>query len=283
MRHFATTESIYAGMNILKYQNKNAKTDLPKRTKTANKTHGGKCLVVAGATGMWGAAILCAKAAARIGAGYVYLLTNNKSKFPVLKNPDFLTVKSPQRENFKSVVIGPGFKNHKKLKAIILQLIKTKYPNVVVDAEALKVVAKLKIKIPSTWILTPHEGELGKMLNVSSGIIRANRKKYTAFAQKKWNCIVILKGHKTLVASKNKIYEIQSGNAALAKAGTGDVLAGIIAGLLSQKVTPEAAACLGAYVHGFTADMWIKKNKDELSLMASDIIDDLPVAIKKIR
>ena len=95
-------------------------------------------------------------------------------------------------------------------------------------------------------------------------------------------CIVILKGHKTLIADAHEIREIQSGNPALAKAGTGDVLTGMIAGLLSQGVRPIDAACLAVFIHGFTADIWIKKY-DPLSLIASDLIELLPSTIKKIR
>ncbi|MGZ3691519.1 MAG: ADP-dependent NAD(P)H-hydrate dehydratase, partial [Pseudobdellovibrio sp.] len=118
---------------------------------------------------------------------------------------------------------------------------------------------------------------------VTPEYVKANRLKAVAQARRILGCVVLLKGNETLVASQNKIFKIKSGNVALAKAGTGDVLCGMIAGFLAQGLEAEKAALLAAFVHGLIADNWVKEKRDELSLLASDILNLIPKALYKIR
>ncbi len=272
-------------MKLKLYSKVQASHDIPERKKFDNKTHGGKCLVIAGSEGMWGAAVLCAKAASRSGTGYVYLFDKTNT-FPKWKNPDFLLKeKMDQLANFQSIAIGPGLHNQKFIKKCILKLIQKNCSTVVLDAEALNTIAKMQNlpKLPANWILTPHEGELSRLLDVSSKKIKANRIKYALAAQKKFGCIVLLKGFHTVVANSEEIWEICSGNSSLSKAGTGDVLTGIITGFLSQNVEPLRAACLAAFIHGTIADKWIANGNDHLSLMASDLLSMLPQILRSVR
>lgn len=260
---------------------------LPRRRRTDNKSHGGRCLIISGSEGMFGAAVLSATAAARSGAGYTILMTDLK-KFPICEHPDFLTVELKTKKiknlKFNSVLIGPGLGVSILTFKLLKELMKLKIQNVVVDADALNVCAQNKfLKLPATWVVTPHEAELARLLGVSSEKIKKNRMKFAQTAQKKFGCIVLLKGHQTVVASSHKIQKIKSGNVSLAKAGTGDVLSGMIASLMAQGLKPVDAAALGAYLHGAVADDWVKQKKDHLSLMASDVLDLLPVVINKIR
>lgn len=251
---------------------------LPKRTNTANKTTGGKCLIIAGSEGLWGAAYLCAEAASRMGAGYVYLPANTKS---LTKHPDFLSVKLSQTmslQKYSNIAIGPGVSLSPLHKNLLLHIEKTFEGPVVIDASCLPLIKKLK----SHWLITPHEGELAKLLNVTSDKIRKNRIHAVKQAQENFGGIIILKGHHTLIATTSVIYEIQTGNKALAKAGTGDVLTGMIAGLLSQGIKPVDAAILACGVHGYIADQWVKNN-DYLSLMASDILKEISRALFALR
>lgn len=264
-----------------------AKKLLPKRLRKDNKTKGGKALIIAGSSGMEGAAILSATSAARSGAGYVYLWSDSK-KLLATKNPDFLCLFSFNKfsaQSFSAIGVGPGLKNRAALKKWIFRLKKNHCKNVVLDAEAINFLSELKRdqKLPPSWILTPHEGELAKLLNVSSVTIRKQRTKYILLAQKKYGCIILLKGHQTLIANAKCMKKILVGNAALSKAGTGDVLTGIIVGFLSQGTSPFEAACLGAYVHGFMSDQWLKDGNDILSLMASDLIQLLPKTLSNLR
>ncbi|MNL49147.1 Bifunctional NAD(P)H-hydrate repair enzyme Nnr [compost metagenome] len=101
-------------------------------------------------------------------------------------------------------------------------------------------------------------------------------------AQKKYQARIVLKGPGTLIVSRNRCYQNTSGNTALAKAGTGDVLAGIITAFRAQGLMPLRAACLGVYVHGLCAEIWVSDGNDSLGMMASDLIEILPRALKRI-
>lgn len=237
-------------------------------------------MIIAGSQGLWGAAILCASAAARSGAGYTYLST--EPNFPVGQYPDFLSL--PKKTiKFDAIAIGPGLIDSKLIKKWIKKLILEQHPRVVLDAGALDVLSKMKVQLPNTWILTPHEGELARMLKTTSQKIQNHRAHYLQLAQDRFQCVILLKGHQTLIADSNNIIKIKTGNAALAKAGTGDVLTGMIAALLSQKVPSLDAAASAAYIHGWIADHWLKSGNDQLSLMASDLIKFLPAQLKKFR
>jgi NAD(P)H-hydrate epimerase len=272
---------------IQKFNSKCAAKLLPQRHQQANKTAGGKSLVIGGSQGYWGAAVLCATAAARTGSGYVTLMTDLK-KIPFYKFPDLLTadLSRPKKSLLKqnAIAIGPGLGTGSKTHQLLKLLLKLKFTNVVVDADALSVCAKKNIfPLPETWILTPHEGELARLLEVSARTIRKDRKKYLQMAQKKYSCVILLKGHRSLIANSKKIYEIQTGNNSLAKAGTGDVLTGIITGFLAQGLTPLDAALVGTTVHGKIADDWINQKNDHLSLLASDLLERLPQTIFRLR
>lgn len=264
--------------SIFRITKKDLRKFLPQRADSANKTHGGKCLIVAGSEGMWGACYLSALGAARVGAGYIYLpaTTKNLSDYP-----DFLSYKISEKMNldhFKALAIGPGLTVTTTIKKLFHHLEEQFAKPVIIDAGALALVKKIK----ENWIITPHEGELAKLLDMSSDEIRKDRFKAVKMAQEKFGGIVVLKGHHTLVATKSMIYEIQTGNKALAKAGTGDVLTGMIVGFLAQGLNPIDAAVLACGVHGYVADRWVK-DKDYLSLMASDLIDEIPRALFTLR
>ena len=267
------------------YTLKQAQRDLPSRRKKDNKTRGRKCLMIAGSTGMWGAAVLAATAAARAGAGYTYIY-DIENKFCSVKHPDFLISSTEKNfDQFTSICLGPGVRDIHFLHHCILQLIRIDHKIVILDAGALDALSLLKksIRLPHSWILTPHEGEMGRLLEMSGEEVRKNRKKSILKLQKKFGCNVILKGSHTLIADGHSLFQIQSGNSSLAKAGTGDVLAGIITGFLSQGLTPLHAACLGVFVHGAAADQWIEDGNDQLSLLASDLNKRLPKTLAKIR
>lgn len=257
---------------------KDLKALIPLRTKTSNKSHGGKCLVIAGSRGLWGASYLCSKAALRVGAGYVYLSSETKD---LSQHPDFLSARistSMKLDVFSTILIGPGLKPTLKNKKLFHHIERNFEKPVVIDAGALPLITKLK----PNWIITPHEGELSKLLNMPADEIRKDRVKAIKIAQNKFGGIIILKGNNTLIAHSSKIYKVMTGNKALAKAGTGDVLAGMISGFLSQGVKPIDAAILACGLHGHLADLWIK-NKDYLSLMASDLIEMIPNALFTLR
>ena len=270
-----------------KFSRGDARKFIPQRKEAANKTAGGKCLIIAGSEGMFGAAVLCATAAARVGSGYVTLMTDAK-KFSSCKSPDFLVADARTRKikdlEFSAVAIGPGLGQTRQALKLLKELLKMQPAKAVIDADALNLYAThFTGPLPASWIATPHEGELARLMGLSVAAIRKNRTTAVKKAQKKLGCVLLLKGSKTLVATSRHISEVQSGNKALAKAGTGDVLTGMIAGLLAQGCAPEQAACLGAFLHGYIADEWIKEKNDYLSLMAGDLLQRIPQALTKLR
>ncbi len=265
-----------------------AQRDLPGREAQDNKFRGGKLLVVAGSAGMRGAGILTATAAARSGAGYVYLYTSRKDLSP-MRHPDFLECRSLQdlsKIAFSAAALGPGLSDLTQTQKWLRKLIQQGLAKVVLDAHALRVLAEGSQKgssLPPTWILTPHEGEMAKLLKTTSTWVRLNRLQSIIEAQKRWKCVVLLKGHGTLVTDGRSVYKIKSGNPALAKAGTGDVLTGMIAAFLSQGLAPLKAAALGAFIHGKIADDWIASGEDILSLMAHDIVHRISPTLRSLR
>lgn len=251
---------------------------LPQRTQFAHKQDSGKCLIIAGSEGLWGASFLCGLAAYRVGAGYVYL--NEKTKDLNLY-PDFVSVKISadlKLDAFSAIAIGPGLTATSEVKKLFQHLTKDFKNPMVLDAGILPLIKRNR----DNWIITPHEGELAQLLKTTADKIRLDRLAAAKHAQKNYGGIVILKGHHTLIVSPQNIYEIQTGNQALAKAGTGDVLTGMITGFLSQGLKPINACVLACGLHGHLADRWIKE-KDQLSLMASDLIKLLPKTIFSLR
>jgi NAD(P)H-hydrate epimerase len=260
---------------------------LPVRSRSSNKTDSGKVLVVGGGKGLFGAGILAALSATRSGAGYTHLMTD-LSKFSWMKFPDFIVhplLLSELRKHSDSVIaIGPGLgltRNHMKLMAF---LIKNKIPKVVVDADALRMLGKMNFKsLPSTWILTPHEGELASMLNIKSNEVKKNRTHWAGVAQKKFGCIVLLKGADTLIVSDSQIYQVSEGTRALAKAGSGDVLLGMIAGFYAQNGDALKAAMLASFLHGLSSQIWMKEGNDYLGMRPLDLIERIPKAVLLLR
>ena len=155
----------------------------------------------------------------------------------------------------------------------------------VIDADGLNaLVGHLGIlkKIKAKVVLTPHPKEMARLLNVGLDQVQRNRKKVAKQFVLRYDNILVLKGHKTIVASKGRgIYINKTGNPGMATAGSGDVLTGIIAALLAQGLSAFEAAKYGVYIHGLAGDL-AARDKTEICLMASDLIDYLPLAFKKV-
>lgn len=268
----------------------------PKRGADSNKSKFGKAYIVAGSPGKWGAAVLAARSAFRAGAGYVVHASGarNASSFrgevPEAMSIELKNILSEIKKSSKhvAIAIGPGTGFGKDLFNLIVALHKTSNP-VVLDADALtilskaeaKTVARKHLRLPPHWILTPHSGELSRLINWNVEKIEADPVAAAKFARNKWGCTIVLKGFYTVVVSgvSGKVIVVPKGNVALAKAGTGDVLTGLIVGLLAQGIYPLKACLLAVYLHGATADDWVKENS-AASLSASDLVDLLPRSMK---
>ena len=200
-------------------------------------------------------------------------------------SPDRFTVDCNE-----SFVVGPGLGQEDFTGKILSQLLRAGAQNVILDADALNFYAaheKSLGPLPSSWILTPHVGELARLLKISNQEVSRDRIKSAINASQKLGCIVLLKGYRTVVSDGQKTFVILSGNVALAKAGSGDVLSGFIGGLRAQGLPSIWSACLGAYIHGKLADDWVESGRDVISLVPSDLFamlnSVLPKTIRKVR
>lgn len=268
------------------FTRKIARQLLPKRDLTSNKTTFGNVAIAAGHAGFWGAGVLATEAAFRIGAGYVTWASTTPPMEELKNHPEVLTASLEEiarNPKVQAYVVGPGLGVGGETLTLIQKLLKRSEP-VLLDADALTTIAQAKTApLPYNWILTPHAGEMSRLLGVSAEEIERDRFAAVATAQKKYGCVVLLKGHHTLVANRKTCQIITSGNPALAKAGTGDVLSGFIGGLLAQGLSSIKAASLGAYIHGAIADEWVSEGHDVASLVASDLIRRLPEYLRKLR
>lgn len=156
----------------------------------------------------------------------------------------------------------------------------------VVDADALRILAELpewwKL-LPAGSILTPHPGEMAALTGLSVQEIQEKRLELAVHFAKEWKQIVILKGALTIIASQNgKAYISTCANPSLARAGSGDILAGLITGFLAQGVKPLEAAQLGVWVHGNCGDL-ASEDRDPAAILARDLVDQIPVSIGILR
>ena len=262
---------------------------LPQRMKHDNKSTAGKSLIIGGSKGMGGAAILAAKSATCVGSGYTSLFTDLPKSY-YLNMPEFLInpiSKNLNKKNIKNsaVAIGPGLGVSVKTKKHLLRLISFQHESVVVDADALTCLSKIKkkIRLPPTWIYTPHIGELARLLNTTSNKIQSNPLKYAIQAQNKLGGVILLKGANTWIVDKTRIYLNSNGRPSLAKAGTGDVLTGLIVGLRAQGLSAFEAAWLGAFIHGQASQDFHKLGNDDLSLTPLKLIEQISKTLLKIR
>lgn len=265
---------------------------LKQRHKFSHKGNFGHALLIAGSFGKMGASVIAAKACLRSGAGMLTVQTPKKG-IDILQNSipeamvnaddnEQLISGLPQMDKFTAVGIGPGIGTDPLTESAVKNLLNYHLP-MVFDADALNVLANnktwLSFLAPDT-ILTPHIKEFDRLtqkhINDFERLETAKQ-----FAMKN-RCILVLKGAYTqTIMPDGNVFFNSTGNAGLAKGGSGDTLTGIILGLLARGYTPPQAALIGVYVHGSAADSALKKIHIE-SLLATDVIAKLPKAFEKL-
>lgn len=264
------------------------------RDRFAHKGTFGHALLIAGSKGKMGAAILAAKACLRSGAGLLTVHIPQRGEgvfqtnFPEAMlsfdtNVDFFS-SVPELSPYNAIGVGPGMGQHMESGAAIERILQTNSKPMVIDADAINLLATNKSlisRIPERSILTPHPKEFDRIAGESaSGYERLMKAK--AFAVEN-HLIVVLKGAYTAICTTaGNIYFNSCGNPGMATAGSGDVLTGIILGLLAQGYEPETAAVMGVFIHGTAGDLAAIYQSEE-SLIASDIIDMLGKAFKQVK
>jgi len=276
---------------------------LKPRAVDAHKGDFGKVCIIAGSTGMSGAAALAGRSALRGGSGLVRVATP-KSVLPIVASiePSFTTIALPEdsqgRISTKAInlileaagqndclAFGPGLGTSGALRSILETLLKQEKLRLIIDADGLNNLAGIKdwpLKLKASLILTPHPGEMKRLW---SALLREplppDRQEQAVQLAKHTKTVVALKGAATVVTDGKKVYINKTGNPGMATAGSGDVLTGIITALAGQGLSDFDAVVLGVYIHGLAGDI-ATESLGQISLIATDIIDALPEAFKKI-
>ena len=273
---------------------------LPRRKLDAHKGDNGHVLLVAGSEGLTGAACLTALGSLRSGAGLVTLglpaslnviaaakLTEIMTKpLPETKersiSPEALSTILDFSKRCKAVAIGPGLSRYPETGKLVLELIPRLHIPVVIDADALFALTdnlEVLTRARGPLILTPHLGEMGRLVGKKTGEVKENKIEIARDFSKTYKAVVVLKGARTLIAdSGGDIFINPTGNPSLASGGTGDVLTGIIASFLAQGLKPLEAAKLGVYLHGLAADE-ISLSRGPWGVIATDILNQLPLTM----
>jgi len=277
---------------------------LKKRPRDSHKRDFGNIFVLAGSMALTGAAALCSNAALRSGAGLVTLgipisLNSAMAKkltevmtYSLDETKEVTLSSKAEKKILKKaissdvVVIGPGLSQHPETQKLIRSLIVKIEKPMVLDADALNAISK-KTKvlknIKAKYVVTPHTGEMARLIGKDAGYIKNNRLIVAKKFSRDYNAVVVLKGAGTIVAEPGgKYYINNTGNPGMATAGSGDVLAGIIAGFLGQGLEIFDASAIGVHTHGLAGDL-AAKDKGELGLIAGDILENIPYAIKEIQ
>jgi hydroxyethylthiazole kinase-like uncharacterized protein yjeF len=266
-----------------------ARSFLPRRNFLGNKGSFGTVMVCAGSVQFPGAALLCSRAAFRSGVGYVYVLKQRGLESFTTLLPESIPV---TEDDFSDIVqkncvwlVGPGLRSDFKYAALFEFLIANQVEKVLIDASAIRPAADYFSgkQSPKSWVWTPHPGEAARILGAKVGEIQQDRVHAVRELSRRFGGVFVLKGYRSLIAQEDTLFVNLSGNASLAKAGSGDVLSGIIAGFLAQSRSVLLAVAAAVYTHGAVADRWVRSGKDGASLQPSDLIDHLPETLALIR
>lgn len=277
-----------------------ARAFLPRAERTSHKGTFGHALLIAGSKKMPGAAVMSAKAALRGGCGKltVHTTPNVAAALPIALPEAIIDADACEEcvslchwediDGLNAIAIGPGIGQAAKTKALLKALLSEVRHPCIFDADALNLLAAdrtLLSYLPARSILTPHIKEFDRLAGASTSM--AERVQKLCDFASKYNVIVILKGHNSVVAvpcdeRRCELWLNTTGNAGMATAGSGDVLTGLLLGLLARTKTPEIAAILGTYIHGLAGDLALEWESEE-SLIASDISDNLGKAFTTIR
>lgn len=264
---------------------------MPKRPQNSNKGTFGRILNISGSKNYTGAAALSSIAPLKAGAGLVTLACP-KSLITIIasKHSEITFLETEETEELINAIkeydvisLGCGLGKSKEAKELVKTVLKTRTnAKWVIDADGLNIISEENIEeLPQNAVLTPHPKEMARLLKCSLQEIQENREKSAIECSKKFKCAVLLKGQNTVVTDGETIYINKTGNSALAKAGSGDVLTGIISGLMAQGLSPFEAGIKGAYLHGLSGEL-ASKDLSEYSVLAGDLFDYLPKVILKL-
>ncbi len=265
---------------------------IPELAVDGHKYQRGHCMVVGGDHGSGGAAILAAQSSLIAGAGVISLVSREQHIAACLtRQPEIMACSvasgqqlEPLLDKPSVLVLGPGLGQSSWSEQLLQKAMAVNLP-MVVDADALNILSQGRVVCDFSdrrWVLTPHPGEAARLLGVSVADIERDRFSAVRAIQQKYSAVVILKGAGSLVLGtrSNTINICPYGNPAMATAGMGDLLSGIIGGLLAQGVDMDTAAELGCCIHGAAADLAVDQ-RGHRGFVASDILEFLPTILNQ--
>jgi hydroxyethylthiazole kinase-like uncharacterized protein yjeF len=281
---------------LLEEEEIRSRLSLPRRLDT-HKGDYGHLLVIAGSVGKTGAAAMACEAALRIGAGLVTLaIPKSLNAIMEMKLTEVMTEPLPETpkqtlslrafnpllrlcEKKRAVIIGPGIGTFKETQSLILKLIKTLEIPIILDADGLTALATQPKTLPAanrSLILTPHPGEMARLINSAAKEVQEDRIGVSRRFSQSNHIHLVLKGFRTLIATpKGDVFINPTGNPGMASGGTGDVLTGMIGGLICQGFDILASLQISVYLHGLAGDQ-VAQELGEKSLVATDIIEKIP-------
>ncbi len=276
---------------------------IPLRDPEGHKGKFGHVLVLAGSPGFTGAAALTSMSALRAGTGLVTLGTpSSLQPLMATKLTEVMTLGLPETNRHSLdinaeqmiheflnkatvIAVGPGLSTHEATLSLVRKLVISSPRPMVLDADALMAFTQDSAILKSAKVpvvLTPHPGEMSRLVHLTSYQVQANRINLAQQFSKQHNVYLVLKGAKTLIAEPSgQVYINPTGNPGMATAGAGDVLTGLIVGFMAQSLTPLEASILACYLHGMAGDL-AAQELTEFCLTAGDILHFLPIAMKKM-
>ena len=282
-------------MTIHELTHEDVHSVLPDREPWGHKGTYGKILLLCGSKGYTGAAYFAAMGALRTGAGLVFLgvpesiyaieavklnepvvfpLPEDEGKLGILAIPEILE-RLPKMD---AVLIGCGLGQSAGTLAVVRAVLENAKCPVIVDADGINVLKEHKDILRGRQhptILTPHEGEFLRF----GGSLGQDRLASAAYFAREWNCILVLKGHETIITDGENHYRNKTGNPGMAVGGSGDVLAGMIVSLMGQGIEPVMAAACGVWLHGAAGDLCAEK-LGQYAMLPSDMLEALPRLLK---
>jgi len=262
----------------------------PRLSSTHKGTYG-HLGVIAGSPGRSGAAVMCARGAIHTGVGLVTVMTDGETAKLVHAGAiEAMTVSGDDISTFiekkSAVLIGPGLADDDASYARVRDLVAAIELPMIIDASALNAFASRASELnphKRPRVITPHPGELARLLGTTTSEINDDRIGAARDAARITNCVAVLKGYQTLIADpEGQVRVNPTGNPGMASGGMGDVLAGIIGAFLARDVDPFEAACCGVYLHGLAGDI-LKEEMGDTGLAATDLAERVPLAIQRLR
>lgn len=271
-----------------KLKRKGIRSQLKERDIFSNKGDYGHALIIAGRKGSMGAAVISAKAAIRSGVGLLTVSVPADERLIMQTTVpeamlDMREEKQHQIEKFSAIGIGPGLGTDSASEELLIKALTQFNKPLVLDADGLNIISnakKLLQQIPAGTIITPHPKEFDRLFGTHQN--REDRINTAIKKAKEYHIIIVLKGHETAVISDEQIVYNTTGNAGLAKGGSGDALTGIITSFLAQGYVPFSAASIGVFIHGLAADLTLKTQTME-TMIITDVIENFANAFKRVR